>query len=168
MGRSKKSKQTERMTLCFSRYAIARGIGTCPNYYYPSEKYEFDRKCEADIICVDDNLHVYEIEVKRSLHDLGQEQFKSTKINQLLKGEYFVNYFSYLIPESIYEKAAPKIHCLFGIYTINDKNGKNNTITRRRKPRKLKISISDGFVYASILKQATKNMWRYYEKSYKL
>ena len=158
-------KQTAAMTLCFSKYATTKGMGVCPNYFYPSSMWDNKWRFEADIICVNDDLMIYEVEVKRSVIDFNQECSKANKFRLMIDGEYYTNYFSYLFPVDLYEKLKDKVDINFGIYTVNNKN---NRITEKRAPTLLKKDTATGDVYASILKQATKNLWRYYEKSNKL
>lgn len=158
-------KQTAKMTLCFSRHAMQKDCGVCFNFYYPSSNQDCKWRYEADIICVDIDFNVHEIEVKRTLSDFRQEHCKSAKFDMMLKGEYYTNYFSYLIPIEIYEKIKYDIHPMYGIYTINDKRTR---VTKRREPSLLKSKKCDDFLFVAILRQSTKNLWRFYEKSNKL
>ena len=158
-------KQTAIMTSCFARYAMNRDEGVCFNFYYPSSMWDHKWRYEADIIRVDEELHIHEVEVKRTATDFHQEHCKEAKFEMILSGEYYVNYFSYLIPIELYEKLKNKINPLFGIYTINDKMSR---ITKRRSATLLKDERCDNFTYVSILRQSTINLWRYYEKSNEL
>lgn len=118
--------------------------------------WDFKPRVERDLICIDEVFNVFEFEIKSSLTDLSMEFCKEVKLNKLITGKDYVNYFSYLVPIEIYKVALDKTPVVFGVYACN---AQGTSITCKRKPSRLHDREASKELMQEILIQAGTRYW---------
>ena len=140
----------EKYSKAMFAYLQRKEMSCIPSYWNANPR------TERDIISIDDKFNAWEFEVKSSLTDLSMEHCKEKKLNKIIDGQCYVNYFSYLVPLEIYKQALKKVPNEFGVYACN---AQGTRIYCKRKPVKLHERTVSAELMRDILLQASIRYW---------
>jgi len=115
----------------------------------------------ADILAINQNLAVYEVEVKTSLEDFTRDKKKPKHHRYRTKNQYSPNYFYYTVPEKIVNEIYPLVESLYGLMAV--KQGYLGNVRIVRKAQRLPGEMPKDFIKNIYQRLSAENIKLRYE-----